>query len=381
MPDAIETMPLELGGPLGVAWAVGLAWLLLFGLRRRIGASPLAAAIVALHAWAVVDTAAVAPAPGLTVASSWLTLTAWPMIVALVHIRDGTHRARQLAVSVLVGTFLVTAVGATLAVDPVAVLIRGLSRGVLAYLAALCAVVTWEILANARVPVPLRLIGAVLLSLSFDATAQGGFDALLAREPFERHVLGAVTMSVVTASMHGALGALWLLLLEGARWTASSRERALWPALAVMLGIQRYERMRTDMVRDASSGIYHRTFLEDRAPIELERAEHMAAPLAIVVIDARDEPARIGRALLSSMRLTDLPARWSEQRYVAVLPGADREAARVTATRAVEAFRGEAAVGIAIYPQDGGDLEALIDRARRHLHPIDRERARAPATT
>ena len=281
---------LSLGAPLGVAWAVGLAWLLLFALRRRIGWSPLAAAVVGLHAWSITHLAQVAPAPGLTVGAGWLVLTGWPLIVLLVHVREGTHRARQLAAAVLVGTVAVTAAAATLVPDPLELVIRGLSRGLLAFLAAVTAVVGWEILARQRIPVPLRLMGAVLLSLSVDATAQGSFEALITRQPFEQPVLGYLSMAVLAASMHGALGALWLLVLEGERWTSTTAgDRSLLQALSVMLGVQRYDPMRPHVVREPASGLYHRTFVEDH---HRDRSREVLGALQLDRGDREDEGGR-----------------------------------------------------------------------------------------
>ena len=372
MSDSIQTMSALLGPPLGVAFAVGLAWLMLFGLRRSIGWAPLTAAIVALHAWAVIEHALIDVVPGWPVSSSWLVLTGWPLIALVVHVREGAHRARQLAIAVMVGLGAVTAVVAALGPDTLDLLIRGLSRGVLAFLAAAMAVVSWELLGHRRVPVPIRLVGALLLSLAFDAAAQGGFEALLAEAPLDGYVLGALTIAAITCALHGALGVLWLLVIEGERWTSPPSERTVLHVLLVILGMRRYEPMRPHVVRDAVSGLYDRTFVEDRAPVELERAAHLAASVAVLVIDARDDPSRVGRAFLSSTRLTDLACRWGPERYVALLPGADPDAARVTASRVVDEFRGEAAVGIAVYPVDAPDLERLVDRARRRSKPIER---------
>lgn len=375
MPDPTESVSRLLGAPLGVAWAAGLLWLILFAWRRQIGWAPLVASLVAVHAWSLGTHEVVAPSPGLWVAPGWLVLTAWPMIALVAHVRDGTHRARQLTIAVMVGIGVFTAVGAALTPDSLALAIRGLARGLAVFLTALTALVTWEILARLTLPVALSVLGALLLALATDAVGHGVFEALLRQQPFEGYVLGALVMAVAACAMHGAFGLLWLLVIEGARWTSPHSERSVLQVLGVMLGLERYDPMRPRLVRDASSGLYHRSFLEDRAPIELERAAHLAAPLSVLLIEARDEPERVGRALLGALRVTDLPARWADERYVAILPGAERDAARAKALRAVRAFRGEAAVGIARFPHDGGALEELVERARRHLHPVEREGA------
>lgn len=372
MPDVIDPVPLVLGAPLGVGWAAGLGWLMLFAWRRRIGWAPLVAAIVSLHAWSVTTLGMVAPGPGLSVASGWLVLTAWPLLVLVAHVRDGTHRARQLTIAVMVGIAVVTVTAATLGTDALEVGIRGLTRGLLAFVTALTAVVTWEVLGRIPMATPLRLLGALLLATAVDASAQGSVEALLREEPFEGHVLGAISMAVLACAMHGALGVLWLLVVEGERWVSPPSERSVFRSLGVMLGLVRYDPMRPHVVRDPDSGLYHRSFLEDRAPSELERAENLAAPLSVLWVEARDEPERVGRALLSSLRVTDMAARWAPDRYVALLPGADRDAARAKALVAVREFRGEASVGIARFPTHGQDLEALVDRARRHAHPVKR---------
>ncbi|MBX2801442.1 MAG: GGDEF domain-containing protein [Myxococcales bacterium] len=360
----------HLGAPLGMAFAVCLAWLVLFALRRRTSGALLLASVAALHALPVLVVDEVAPSPGLTAMPSWIAITAWPLLVLVVHVRDGTHRARQLALAAMAGVLSFTAVAAMLSADPLVPMIRGLCRSVLAFTSAVAVVAAWEVLGKQRVVVPLRLMGALLLALAFDAASQGCFEALVRGEAFEGHVLGAMVVAVVTSSMHGAIGALWLLVLEGERWLSDRSDVALLDVLGIMLGTRRYQPLRPSVVRDEPSGLYHRTFLEDRVPVELERADHLAATVAVLVLDARDQPDRVGRALLSSMRLTDLPGRWAEERYVAVLPGADREAARTSARRAIEGFRGEAAVGLAVFPQDGNDLEQLVQVAARRSQPV-----------
>ena len=328
-PDLVMTVPMELGAPLGLAWAIGVCWLLLFALRHQLGWSVLTAAIAAVHAYAVLPGSEVEASPGLLVSSNWLSVTAWPFIVLLVHIREGTHRARNLAVAALAGTLVVTAAAAVLAADPVSLLIRGLCRGTLAFISATAALVAWEVLGAQRVTsiVPLRLAGAILFALAFDATAQGCFRSAPVGSPVRRLRVGA---------HHDGGGSRRYAQCARGRMAHADRRRTLavdpasplFDVLAVMLGTRRYLPMRPGVVREADSGLYHRTFLQDCAPIEFERAEHLAAPVAVIVIEARDDPSRVGRAMLSSMRLTDLPCRWSDQLYVALLPGANRDTAR-----------------------------------------------------
>ncbi|HHO54007.1 MAG TPA: hypothetical protein ENK18_24835 [Deltaproteobacteria bacterium] len=369
-----SSVPLQLGLPLGIAFVIGTSWLLLYTSRRYLGWPLLVAVIVALHVLPITlgGRLELEPGPGLAADPGWLATTAWPLLALMVHIREGTHRTRELALAVLAGSLAVACVAGGLSDDVLSVLIRGISRGLLAFTSAATALAVWEILGRMRTSVPLRVGGAMLLALAVDATGQGCVDALLRGDAFEIHVLGTLTVAVVAASMHTAIGTLWLLVLEGDRWYRSANDRPLLDVLSVMLGTRHYVPLRPDVVRDGVSGLYHRTFLEDRAAVELERAEHLAASVALIVLDARDDPDRVGRALLSSVRLTDLSCRWSDNRYVSLLPGADRAAARTSARRAVDGFRGEAAVGIAVFPHDGDTLEELVEVARHRTRPVPR---------
>lgn len=367
-----SSVSIHLGLPLGAAFVIGAGWLLLYTSRRRLGWPMLVALAVALHVLPITLGGRIEPGQGLSASPGWLATSAWPLLALMVHIREGTHRTRELALSVLAGSLAVTAVAAALSQDALSVLILGISRGLLAFTSAATALTVWEILSRTRTSVPLRVGGALLLALAVDATGQGCVDALVRGDPFEGYVLGALTVAAVATGMHAATGTLWLLVFEGDRWYRSTNDRPLLDVLAVMLGTRHYVPLRPEVVRDGVSGLYHRTFLEDRAVVELERAEHLAASIALIVLEARDDPDRVGRALLSSVRLTDLPCRWSDNRYVSLLPGADRLAARTSARRAVEGFRGEAAVGIAVFPEDGDTLEELVEAARHRTRPVPR---------
>jgi GGDEF domain-containing protein len=189
---------------------------------------------------------------------------------------------------------------------------------------------------------------------------------------FEGHVLGGLATAAVASLLQGALGAFWLLGVQGERWLRVEEDRPVFDVLSVMLGTRHYVPLRPDVVRDPSSGLYDRTFLEDRLALELERAEHLAATVALLLVETHEPPPDVGRAMLAGLRLTDLSCRWGPRRYLALLPGADRTTARSTALRVAEGLPGPGRMGIAAYPDDGVELGTLVEAAARRLRDVPR---------
>ena len=107
------------------------------------------------------------------------------------------------------------------------------------------------------------------------------------------------------------------------------------------------EESRQLAMRDALTGLPNRRALEARAAEELARRRRFGKPLALVVFDVDDFKqindvfghkagdralALIARVLTESLRETDFIARYGGEELVALLPGADRDAA-LTETR------------------------------------------------
>jgi diguanylate cyclase (GGDEF)-like protein len=163
-------------------------------------------------------------------------------------------------------------------------------------------------------------------------------------------------------------------------------------------------RMHQKMVRlsqsDALTGVHNRRSLFARLDLEIERCRrfHHAMALALVDVDrfrqyneafghaAGDGILRSVAVLLSgAVRKVDLVARYGGEEFAVLVTGADRTAALSVAEGlraaveaaaishgASEAGRVTISVGVAVFPEDGAELGALIDAADSALYAAKR---------
>jgi diguanylate cyclase (GGDEF)-like protein len=163
-------------------------------------------------------------------------------------------------------------------------------------------------------------------------------------------------------------------------------------------------RLHQKMVRlsqtDALTGAHNRRSLFARLDQELERSRRFAHPMALALVDvdrlrayndslghgAGDAVLRSVAGLLSgAVRKVDLVARYGGEEFAIVITGADRASAAAAAEKlraAVEAAalphpaspggRVTISVGVAVFPDDGGDLSGLVDAADSALYAAKR---------
>ena len=154
------------------------------------------------------------------------------------------------------------------------------------------------------------------------------------------------------------------------------------------------EETRQQAMRDPLTGLPNRRALEARASEELARRRRFGRPLALVVFDVDDFKrindefghkagdralVLIGKVLSESLRETDFLARYGGEELVALLPGADRDAALKVADlmrRQVEGagmhshnrpVRITLSGGVAV-AGDGEDFEKLFERADQAMY-------------
>ncbi len=148
--------------------------------------------------------------------------------------------------------------------------------------------------------------------------------------------------------------------------------------------------------RDELSGLYNVRYLRDRLHEETVEAARGGGAFALLLLDldnfkevndrfghdAGDELiASIGAVIKDLTSETDVPARQGGDEFAVLLPGADRTAAAAVAasitdgiaqkSRAVGSighFSATASYGIAVYPEDATDVEALMVAADRALY-------------
>ncbi|MDB5808351.1 MAG: hypothetical protein JWN94_473 [Betaproteobacteria bacterium] len=154
--------------------------------------------------------------------------------------------------------------------------------------------------------------------------------------------------------------------------------------------------LKAQAVTDALTGLYNRRFLLDLLPRELARARRKSAHLAVFMIDI-DHFKRVNdtcghecgdlvlkavaHAITQTMRGSDYTCRYGGEEIAVVLPdvlpagACDRAQSLRTVIEALETediahrlVRVTVSIGVAIFPQDGGDANALLRAADEALH-------------
>ncbi len=145
-------------------------------------------------------------------------------------------------------------------------------------------------------------------------------------------------------------------------------------------------------ITDGLTGLHNHRHFQERLRRDLEISRRAKRPLSIVMFDvdhfkayndtyghpAGDEVLRrVADALRHEARAGDLVARYGGEEFVVAMPDADRDAAHAAAERIRRHVHGEGVVtisgGIATFPEDGEEAEALIERADRALYKAKRE--------
>jgi diguanylate cyclase (GGDEF)-like protein len=165
-----------------------------------------------------------------------------------------------------------------------------------------------------------------------------------------------------------------------------------------------YEDARNLADRDQLTGYYNHRFLHERLGEEIVRAQRSRAPLGLLMIDLDDfklvndtfghlygDRVLVWAAELirSTLRASDVPARYGGDEFAIILPDSDAEAAAAVADRILAAFqersfetegRGAvpiaASIGVATFPGDGRSGQELISAADRALYRVKDEGGR-----
>ncbi len=190
----------------------------------------------------------------------------------------------------------------------------------------------------------------------------------------------------VEGNLRGAL----LLSDPQSRGSSMRHARAFARRFAVALGSeQRRESLLKQAYYDDLTGLPNRQLFKDRLERELAHAKRTHTQVALIYIDldrfknVNDSMGHsagdallleVGRRLAAQVRESDTLARLGGDEFVLLAPGPDEHPAHVVAERLQAALREpivvqdatcfvQASIGLAVYPQDGADAEALLRSA------------------
>jgi diguanylate cyclase (GGDEF)-like protein len=168
-----------------------------------------------------------------------------------------------------------------------------------------------------------------------------------------------------------------------------------------------YEDARKLADRDPLTGFYNHRFLHERLGEEVVRSQRGRRSMSVLMLDLDDFKLvndtfghlfgdRVltwtAELIRSTLRASDIPARYGGDEFAIILPETDADEARHAAERILEAFResafvGEqrgpvpigASIGAASFPADGRTATELIAAADRALYRVKREGGRDAA--
>ncbi len=194
-------------------------------------------------------------------------------------------------------------------------------------------------------------------------------------------------------------------------WTDERLELARTMANEAAMALENarlYEDARKLADRDPLTGFYNHRFLHERLGEEVVRAQRARRPLSVLMLDLDDFKLvndtfghlfgdRVltftAELIRSTLRISDVGARYGGDEFAVILPETDADDARHTADRILEAFRdnpfvGEqrgpvplaASIGVATFPADGRTATELIAAADAALYAVKRAGGHGAAT-
>jgi diguanylate cyclase (GGDEF)-like protein len=190
--------------------------------------------------------------------------------------------------------------------------------------------------------------------------------------------------------VEGSLRGVLLLADSGSRGSSMRHARAFARRFAVALGSeQRRDALLRQAYYDGLTGLPNRQLFRDRLERQLAQAKRSQMQVALLYIDldrfknvndsmghsAGDELLlAVSKRLAAQVRESDTLARLGGDEFVLIAAGLDDDPAHMLAERLQAALREpivvhdancfvEASIGLALYPQDGTDGEALLRNA------------------
>ncbi|MBN1566444.1 MAG: PAS domain S-box protein [Acidobacteria bacterium] len=196
-----------------------------------------------------------------------------------------------------------------------------------------------------------------------------------------------------------AVGILHLAQPEGAQIPESKQRLAMALAEHVAMALSNlrlHETLRNQSIRDQLTGLFNRSFMEESLELELRRAVRSQNPLSIIMLaldnfqdlterhglDAGDTILRRTAMMLqANVRKGDIACRFSGQTFILVLPNAGFDICLKRAETMLELVRTlevknqselvdriSASVGLAVFPNNGQTVEAMLRSAESALN-------------
>jgi diguanylate cyclase (GGDEF)-like protein len=201
-----------------------------------------------------------------------------------------------------------------------------------------------------------------------------------------------------------SIGLVELFSRSALRWDREQLDLARTMANEAAMALENarlYEDARKLADRDPLTSFYNHRFLHERLGEEVVRSQRARRPLSVLMLDLDDFKLvndtfghlfgdRVlvwcAELIRSTLRGSDIPARYGGDEFAVILPDTDADDARIAAERILDAFRdrpyiGEqrgpvplaGSIGIATFPADGRTATDLIAAADEALYRVKRD--------
>ena len=211
----------------------------------------------------------------------------------------------------------------------------------------------------------------------------------------------AVAVMLPLVAKGRSIGLVELMSRDGVVLDETALDLALAMANEAAMALENarhYQDARELADRDQLTGFYNHRYLQERLGEEIVRAQRSKAPLALLMIDLDDFKlvndtfghlfgdrvlAWAAEQIRSTLRASDVGARYGGDEFAIILPDADLTAARHAADRIVRAlhqraFQSEehgvvpvgASIGVSAFPTDGRTARELIATADVDMYRV-----------
>lgn len=158
---------------------------------------------------------------------------------------------------------------------------------------------------------------------------------------------------------------------------------------------QSYQKVKELSARDGLTGVYNHRHFKEMLSYAVARSDRYDERASLILIDVDDLKhvndnyghqagdsvlSFVGKVLIESLRKIDVPARYGGDEFALVLPNTNKRGSLVVAQKIKNSiknmpfkFKGNEfnitlSIGIATYPENAPDAEALIEKADRALY-------------